>query len=346
MDRLRPWKKKNLLQTGPTDQSSPSFAANVPLVAGTGSSYFEVLAGKSSSAYSSYSAQPVLASIYNYDQQSQQFHQQQQSQQQQPAYGTSSNVPVYIQPSASNYLPGQYQTMAAASASFNPEPLGYIGSLGSSLSLTLSVYPTDPSPPPVPSSSGKNPPETDISRPAFTQPSSRDTAPEPDRPRRATVNNPRNDDTASGHTTVAHDNTPRTSSHTAFRGPPRGFQPQQLDPYSTLQSVPGDHNAENEVEEGHEENGHTCEMCAVANDGAILHFCDMCESTYCDRCWDSIPPHKSKGRVHEKTKHGIAKKVREALSPPSDEASQEQRFNSDAMTAWFGLSPCLQQSTP
>jgi ribosome-binding protein aMBF1 (putative translation factor) len=95
------------------------------------------------------------------------------------------------------------------------------------------------------------------------------------------------------------------------------------------------------MEEEHEEDRYTCEMCQDPIDGAILHYCDMCRSTYCDRCWDKMPPHKRKDKEHEKTKHGVARKVREALSPPSDEVSQEQRFNSDAMSAWFGLSLCF-----
>jgi hypothetical protein len=94
-----------------------------------------------------------------------------------------------------------------------------------------------------------------------------------------------------------------------------------------------------------------CEACDEDEEEALprngeLHFCYACQFVFCDNCWRVQLPHKRKRQatsavVHEKTNPWIARKVQNALSPPSDEKAYTKLCKEDENTAWFGKQPCV-----
>ncbi|KAF1991096.1 hypothetical protein K402DRAFT_436349 [Aulographum hederae CBS 113979] len=92
-----------------------------------------------------------------------------------------------------------------------------------------------------------------------------------------------------------------------------------------------------------------CENCEVS-DRTIAH-CNVCQSSFCDKCWAGQFAHK-KGKVshggvpHEQTRPAIAEKVRNALEPPADDMVRERLWAEDQSTTWFGIERPADQSTP
>ncbi|GAB1318162.1 FabD/lysophospholipase-like protein [Madurella fahalii] len=83
-----------------------------------------------------------------------------------------------------------------------------------------------------------------------------------------------------------------------------------------------------------------CEACEV--DHPVVWFCRACNLTYCDQCWSGQLVHRKNlaqpGDVaHEKTNLEIAERVRNALTPPTDEGMREKLHHGDDITAWFGI---------
>lgn len=82
-----------------------------------------------------------------------------------------------------------------------------------------------------------------------------------------------------------------------------------------------------------------CEECNITARNIV--YCNVCEMSFCWPCWDQQTVHKRKrlgpgGVPHEKTKPGVAKKVRNALAPPTDEKMRERLCKEDEVTSWFG----------
>jgi hypothetical protein len=83
----------------------------------------------------------------------------------------------------------------------------------------------------------------------------------------------------------------------------------------------------------------SCESCNIS--GRDVQYCNVCESSFCAECWLQQFAHiKNKlgpgGIPHEKTKPGVAEKVRKALAPPVDDMVREQMYSDDAPSSWFG----------
>ena len=64
--------------------------------------------------------------------------------------------------------------------------------------------------------------------------------------------------------------------------------------------------------------------------------------TYCGTCWNKVGPHRTGklgpgGIPHEKTDQVIADKLRTTLEASPSEVEQEELFQNDENTAWFGV---------
>lgn len=85
-----------------------------------------------------------------------------------------------------------------------------------------------------------------------------------------------------------------------------------------------------------------CDDCGLPVPGIAL--CHQCDRIFCPRCWDRQVAHRRNrrsGRVvlHEKTDIVLARKVRNALEPSSNEQILTTLHEEDAQTAWFGEIP-------
>lgn len=64
--------------------------------------------------------------------------------------------------------------------------------------------------------------------------------------------------------------------------------------------------------------------------------------TYCGKCWNKIGPHRT-GRTgpggipHEKTDQTVADKLRMILENAPSDSEQDELFQNDQNTAWFGV---------
>jgi hypothetical protein len=84
----------------------------------------------------------------------------------------------------------------------------------------------------------------------------------------------------------------------------------------------------------------SCENCNTS--GRDVQYCNVCESSFCAHCWSEQFAHKRNklgpgGIPHEKTRPGVAEKVRKALAPPVDDRVREQMYSDDAPSSWFGI---------
>ncbi|TVY16534.1 Phospholipase A I [Lachnellula arida] len=83
-----------------------------------------------------------------------------------------------------------------------------------------------------------------------------------------------------------------------------------------------------------------CIQCEDHN--LTLYYCNLCDVTYCGKCWDKIGPHRKGKRgpggiPHEKTDQTVADKLRAAFEASPDDQEQEAMFQADENTAWFGV---------
>lgn len=73
-----------------------------------------------------------------------------------------------------------------------------------------------------------------------------------------------------------------------------------------------------------------------------LFYCNLCNVTYCAKCWDKLGTHR-KGKLgpggipHEKTDQAIADKLRATFEASPDDKEQQALFQEDENTAWFGV---------
>lgn len=95
---------------------------------------------------------------------------------------------------------------------------------------------------------------------------------------------------------------------------------------------------------------YSCEQCNETgsnrpshyNSSQSCNYCNGCNETYCNRCWDSQGKHLRgtltiTGVPHEKTDPNVDELVRATLqsNPPKNE--QELLHQKDESKAWFGL---------
>ncbi|KAF2650662.1 hypothetical protein K491DRAFT_697115 [Lophiostoma macrostomum CBS 122681] len=83
-----------------------------------------------------------------------------------------------------------------------------------------------------------------------------------------------------------------------------------------------------------------CESCE------LLHKrtwnCSYCDMNFCDPCWNIQGPHKPgrkgpDGLPHEKADPNIVQRLKEILTPPTDQAEQQSLHVDDDDTTWFGV---------
>jgi hypothetical protein len=73
-----------------------------------------------------------------------------------------------------------------------------------------------------------------------------------------------------------------------------------------------------------------------------LFYCNLCNVTYCAKCWDKLGTHR-KGKLgpggipHVKTDQAVADKLRATFESSPDDKEQQVLFQEDENTAWFGV---------
>lgn len=84
-----------------------------------------------------------------------------------------------------------------------------------------------------------------------------------------------------------------------------------------------------------------CDDCEEEREG--LANCNVCQQTYCSRCWDRQATHKRRalgpgGVPHEKTDPDLAEKIHKILDPEVlDHKEQQLKHVEDYYTKWFGV---------
>ena len=83
-----------------------------------------------------------------------------------------------------------------------------------------------------------------------------------------------------------------------------------------------------------------CDQCEQY--GTDREYCNVCDGTYCARCWGLQLSHKKQrtapGSIpHEKTDYRIAKKIRATLEAKTTSAEQKTLHENDENTIWFGV---------
>lgn len=83
-----------------------------------------------------------------------------------------------------------------------------------------------------------------------------------------------------------------------------------------------------------------CESCEQP--AHPIWNCTYCDMDFCDPCWGKQGQHKPgkkgpDGLPHEKANPGIVKRLKDILSPPSDQNVQERLHFEDEDTTWFGV---------
>lgn len=77
---------------------------------------------------------------------------------------------------------------------------------------------------------------------------------------------------------------------------------------------------------------HTSDLC----------YCNVCQYSFCSKCWGRQVTHKNKQRApgdvpHEKTNYEVAMKIKQVLESDITEMEQEHMHNKDENTTWFGI---------
>jgi hypothetical protein len=89
-----------------------------------------------------------------------------------------------------------------------------------------------------------------------------------------------------------------------------------------------------------EKEKHLCGQCDEHRSDS--YYCNLCDTTYCETCWNKVGPHRSGkmgpgGIPHEKTDQAVADKLRATLETSPSDVEQEELFQNDENTAWFGV---------
>ena len=88
------------------------------------------------------------------------------------------------------------------------------------------------------------------------------------------------------------------------------------------------------------EKKHLCGHCDKYQSDS--YYCNLCDTTYCGGCWNKMGPHRTGkmgpgGIPHEKTDQVIADKLRATLEASPSDLEQDELFQNDENTAWFGV---------
>ena len=87
----------------------------------------------------------------------------------------------------------------------------------------------------------------------------------------------------------------------------------------------------------------TSELCDQCEEyGLERSYCNACDFSFCQRCWDQNLQHRKKklapGAVpHEKTDQSVARKIKRILDHKPSETEQEELHKHDEATGWFGI---------
>lgn len=89
-----------------------------------------------------------------------------------------------------------------------------------------------------------------------------------------------------------------------------------------------------------EKEKHLCGQCDEHRSDS--YYCNLCDITYCGTCWNKVGPHRTGklgpgGIPHEKTDQAVADKLRATLEASPSDLEQEELFQNDENTAWFGV---------
>ena len=84
----------------------------------------------------------------------------------------------------------------------------------------------------------------------------------------------------------------------------------------------------------------SCDLCLEKH--LDLHYCNVCDSTFCDKCWKTQLPHRrgalAFGSIpHEKTDVVAARRIKVALEDRNDDERQADEHARDHSTMWFGI---------
>jgi hypothetical protein len=85
-----------------------------------------------------------------------------------------------------------------------------------------------------------------------------------------------------------------------------------------------------------------CEGDICGGKGQPTYFCNFCDCSFCDECWDKERAHKPgkkgpDGYAHEKEDLLVVERYRDILEPSSDVHEQQALHRDDEDTTWFGI---------
>ena len=90
----------------------------------------------------------------------------------------------------------------------------------------------------------------------------------------------------------------------------------------------------------HKSGDQLCDNCG--KHGENREYCNVCDRTFCTRCWALQITHKGQRKApgsipHEKTDYRIAKKIKAILEAKTTSAEQDELHKNDEDTIWFGV---------
>ena len=81
-----------------------------------------------------------------------------------------------------------------------------------------------------------------------------------------------------------------------------------------------------------------CEGQSCFNKNQRSFYCDQCDCSFCDLCWDKQPAHGPKKRgLHEKIDRQVVERYRSILESSSSNQEQDVLHKEDEDTTWFGI---------
>lgn len=79
------------------------------------------------------------------------------------------------------------------------------------------------------------------------------------------------------------------------------------------------------------------QLCLDRNQRSF--YCDQCDCSFCDICWDKQPAHGPKKRgLHERIDSSVVERYRDILESSLNGQEQEALHKGDEDTTWFGIS--------
>lgn len=82
----------------------------------------------------------------------------------------------------------------------------------------------------------------------------------------------------------------------------------------------------------------SCEDPSCPNKIERSFYCDQCDCSFCDLCWDQQPAHGPKKRVlHERIDRQVVERYRNILESSSNNQEQDALHKEDEDTTWFGI---------